>query len=180
MGAHRQRRGARPHGSPRAHNGPSRSHRLSRPNPIVGIVAVAVATLGLATAAISLDTAMIAERTAHSNEHTAQIQLEIARADERAAHIDEAIVRHRLPKQAHRDLPAPTGTPRRSSRPGQSGIRRPNPRCPPCRHYRNDLRAPSPPRAARSPTRRVSRTRNRRTRHRAWRATSRRESARPR
>ena len=176
MGAHRQRRGARPHGSPRAHNGPSRSHRHSRPHPIVGIIAVAVAALSLATAVISLDTAMIAARTAHSNEHTAHIQLEIARADERGAHIDEATVRHRLPKQAHRDLAAPARTPRGSSRTGQVGLPRPNLRCWPCRHY-NHLRAPSPPRSARSATRRVSRTRDRRTRHQAWRATPRRVSA---
>jgi hypothetical protein len=107
MGAHRQRRGANPPGSPRAHNGSSRSHRHSRLDPIVGIATVAVATLGLATAVISLHTAVIAARAARSNEHTAHIQLEIARADARVAHIDEAIANHQLPRQAHRGVACP-------------------------------------------------------------------------
>lgn len=113
MGAHRQRRGARPHGSPRAHNGRSRSHRRSQSKRIVGIVAVAIALVGLATAAISLKTAIITEHTARNNEGTARIQLEIALAHERAARVDEAIARHRLLKASqprHRPRPGKHAT----------------------------------------------------------------------
>jgi hypothetical protein len=98
MGAHRQRRGAGPYRSPRAHNGRPRSNQRSQSKRIVGTVTLAIATIGLMTAAISLDTAIIAAHTAHRNEHTARIQLEIARSDERTARIDEAMARHALPK----------------------------------------------------------------------------------